>query len=274
MKMTERQKQPKTMLAKTGGFLSGYTHTLNPYSGCAFGCTYCYVRRLPVALFRGEAWGEWVDAKRFDPDAFRRELARAKKRGPTSIFLSSATDPYQPAEHRLGLTRGLLELLAENPPAFLFVQTRSPLVTRDTDQFRRFPANGIRVSVTIETDRDDMRRAFAPAAPPIQARLQALRRLRDAGVPTQAAVAPLLPCTADFAAALARVTDRVTLDTFTLGDGARGKRSEALGMPHRLEALGLADWYAPGKLEEVRSQFAAHFPDQAILVSQEGFMPT
>ncbi|WP_309122475.1 radical SAM protein, partial [Paenibacillus sp.] len=249
---------PKTMLTPTGGFLSGYTHTLNPYSGCSFACAYCYVRRMPVALFRGEPWGAWVAAKRFDPDAFRRELARAYKKGPTSIFLSSATDPYQPAEHGLRLTRELLELLADDPPAFLFVQTRSPLVARDTDLFARFPAERLRVSVTVETDRDDMRRAFAPVSPPIAGRLRALRRLRDAGIATQAAVAPLLPCTADFAAALAGVTDRVTLDTFALGDGASGRRSEALGMGSRLQALGLADWYAPEKLQEVRGMFAAH----------------
>lgn len=267
------EKTPKTLLTPTGGFLSGYTHTLNPYSGCAFACDYCYVRRMPVALFRGEPWGTWVDAKRFDPERFRRELARAYRKGPTSIFLSSATDPYQPAEHRLRMTRELLRLLAEQPPAFLFVQTRSPLVTRDADLFAAFPKAQLRVSVTVETDRDDMRRVFAPASPPIAARLRALRRLRDAGIPTQAAVAPLLPCTADFAAALAQATDRITLDSFTLGDGANGRRSASLGMRERLDALGLADWYAPDKIKEVQRQFAAHFPTDVIYVSQDGFAP-
>ncbi|MCI3926871.1 radical SAM protein [Paenibacillus sp. TRM 82003] len=271
--MDVREKTPKTMLTPTGGFLSGYTHTLNPYSGCAFACDYCYVRRMPVALFRGEPWGSWVDAKRFDPEAFRRELQRAYKRGPTSIFLSSATDPYQPAEYRLKRTRELLQLLAEAPPAFLFVQTRSPLVTRDADVLAGFPAGRVLVSVTVETDRDDMRRVFAPASPPIAARLNALRRLRDAGVPTQAAVAPLLPCTAAFAATLAEATPRITLDTFTLGDGAGGRRSASLGMRERLQALGLADWYAPDKIKEVQRHFAAHFPPSAIYVSQDGFAP-
>jgi len=267
------EKRPKTMLTPTGGFLSGYSHTLNPYGGCAFACAYCYVRRMPVALFRGEPWGEWVDAKRFDPDAFRRELARAKRKGPTTIFMSSATDPYQPAEYRHRLSRELLGLLAENPPAFLLVQTRSPLVTRDIDLLRSFPPERLRVSVTVETDRDDMRKAFAPASPPIAARLRALRALRDAGIATQAAVAPLLPCTPDFPALLAETTGRVTLDTFTLGDGAGGRRSASLGMRERLEALDLADWYAPDKIEEVRGMFAAHFSGNALFLSQEGFSP-
>ena len=264
---------PSSMLTPTGGFLAGYTHTLNPYAGCTFGCSYCYVRRLPVALFRGKPWGEWVAAKRFDPSAFRRELDRAKRKGPVTIFFSSATDPYQPAEFRLGFSRELLEILAADPPDFLFVQTRSPLVTRDADLFARFPAGHIRVSVTIETDREDMRRAFAPYAPPLAARFAALRRLREAGVPTQAAVAPLLPCTEEFPSRLAAVTDRVTLDTFALGDGSGGRRSDALGMRERFSALGLAEWYAPEKLEEVRRRFAACFPGDRIFISQDGFAP-
>src|SRR5690606_39094321 len=143
----------------------------------------------------------------------------------------------------------------------------------DIDLFARFPEGRIRVSVTVETDREDMRRAFSPSAPPIAARLAALRRLRGAGIPTQAAVAPVLPCTADFPARLAGVTDRVTLDTFALGDGAGGRRSDALGMRERFAALGLEDWYAPGKLDEVRSRFAAHFPEDRIFISQSGFAP-
>ncbi|WP_274363994.1 SPL family radical SAM protein [Paenibacillus thermotolerans] len=267
------EKQPKSMLTPTGGFLSGYTHTLNPYSGCAFACTYCYVRRMPVALFRGEPWGEWVDAKRFDPDAFRRELHRAKRKGPVAIFMSSATDPYQPAEYRLELTRALLTIMTENPPAFLFVQTRSPLVTRDTDLFLRFPEGQIRVSVTVETDREDIRRSFAPAAPPIQARLKALRRLAEAGVPTQAAVAPLLPCTADFAAVLRTVTDRVTVDTFALGDGSGGKRTKALGISRIHASLGYEDWYEEDKYKQFWEQLREHFDPDRLYLSKNGFTP-
>ncbi|WP_199617232.1 SPL family radical SAM protein [Paenibacillus alkalitolerans] len=273
MKPRVTEKQPKTMLTPTGGFLSGYTHTLNPYGGCAFACTYCYVRRMPVALFRGDPWGEWVDAKRFDPDAFRRELSRAKRKGPVAVFMSSATDPYQPAEYRLKLTRTLLTIMAEDPPAFLFVQTRSPLVTRDADLFLSFPKGRIRVSVTVETDREDVRKEFAPAAPPIPARLNALRRLAEAGVPTQAAVAPLLPCSAHFAAALAGVTERVTLDTFALGDGAGGKRTEALGIKRIHDSLGLSEWYESGKYKEVWTKLGEHFPPDRLFLSQAGFHP-
>lgn len=56
-------KNPKTLLNNGTGYLSGYTHSLNPYTGCTFGCSYCYVRQMSVALFRKEEWGTWVDIK-------------------------------------------------------------------------------------------------------------------------------------------------------------------------------------------------------------------
>lgn len=57
-------KYPKTLLNKGTGFLSGYSHSLNPYTGCVFGCSYCYVRQMPVSTFRKEEWGTWVDIKK------------------------------------------------------------------------------------------------------------------------------------------------------------------------------------------------------------------
>lgn len=67
MKAQLAYKVPKTLLNKGTGFLNGYTHTLNPYTGCTFGCSYCYVRQMPVNLFRKEDWGSWVDVKKKPP---------------------------------------------------------------------------------------------------------------------------------------------------------------------------------------------------------------
>ncbi|HUC93340.1 MAG TPA: hypothetical protein VMS09_15165 [Paenibacillus sp.] len=116
-----RLTKPAKWLNQAGGYLTVYSHTLNPYSGCSFGCTYCYVRRLPVGLFRRAEWGDWVDVKSFDPGAFDREWSRALNAGEVTVFMASATDPYQPAEYRHGITRGLLERMAERPPAFLLL---------------------------------------------------------------------------------------------------------------------------------------------------------
>lgn len=80
MKSILSYKMPKTLLNKGSGFLADYTHSLNPYTGCSFACSYCYVRQMPVSLFRNEQWGTWVDIKQQAADLLRKELLRAKKK--------------------------------------------------------------------------------------------------------------------------------------------------------------------------------------------------
>ena len=118
------------------------------------------------------------------------------------MFCSSATDPYTPAERKWKLTRGCLEVMARRPPAFLTLQTRSPLVQRDADLLARIPT--ALVSITVTTDDERVRRLLEPNAPGIALRIDALAALRAAGVPTQAAVSPLLPCDAERLARRAR----------------------------------------------------------------------
>ncbi|GAJ40665.1 hypothetical protein GCA01S_048_00320 [Parageobacillus caldoxylosilyticus NBRC 107762] len=74
MKVEFFYKYPKTLLNKGTGVLSGYSYSLNPYAGCAFGCSYCYVRQMPVPMFRKEEWGSWVDIKKKSADLLRKEL--------------------------------------------------------------------------------------------------------------------------------------------------------------------------------------------------------
>lgn len=267
-----QRKVPKRLLNPSTGFLSGYSHTLNPYTGCSFGCSYCYVRQSPVGLFRAEEWGTWVDVKDEAADRLRKELKRARAKGPVTIFMSSSTDPYQPLEVHERITRSLLEVMAEVPPDFLFVQTRSPLVTRDLDLFKRLEGH-ILVSVTVETDREDIRRMFSPAAPPIAGRLRALRELTAQGIPAQAAIAPLLPSTEQFAAVLAGVVSRVCVDTFAMGDGSGGKRTQRLGIGGLYRQLGLEEWYEPEAYHRVVQELKKYFPEEAIFISKEGFLP-
>lgn len=260
-------------LTPTSGFLSGYTHSLNPYVGCAFGCSYCYVRRLPVGLFRGEPWGSWAEPKKADPRKLTKEIAAAKRKGNAAIFFSSATDPYQPLEAKQGVTRALLEAMVEEPPDFVLVQTRSLLVTRDLDLLRELGSN-VRVSMTIETDREDMRRLFTPFAPPLAARFRALRELREAGVATQAAVSPILPHTPEFAATLVETAPRIVVDDYFQGDGSGGRRSEALGMRKIYAENGLEEWYEPSVVDRLVGQIRKLAPAHEIGVSAEGFAPT
>lgn len=265
-------KQPKTLLNKGTGFLAGYSHSLNPYTGCTFGCSYCYVRKMPVSLFRGKEWGTWVDIKKESAALLRKELIREKKKGPVTIFMSSSTDPYQPAEYKEEITRSLLEVMTEVQPDFLLVQTRSPLVKRDIDILQKL-GNQVRVSMTVETDLDDIRKQFAPSAPPIQARIQTLYKLKEAGIPTQVAIAPVLPSSEAFPELLRPVVDLICVDDFFMGDGAQGRRTHQLGIREKYEELGYSSWYHPEAYQVVARRMLEVFPEQQVRISQEGFAP-
>jgi DNA repair photolyase len=265
---------PSRLLNPASGYLAGYTHTLNPYTGCAFACSYCYVREMPVAKFRPAPWGTWVDVKEGAAAKLHKELVRERKKGgPITIFLSSATDPYQPIEYRTMLTRSLLETMLEVRPDFVLVQTRSPLAVRDIDVLQQL-GSGVRVSMTIETDLEEVRKAFSPAAPPIPARLRALRQLCDAGIPAQAAVSPLLPSSDAFADRLADTgVQRICLDDYFMGDGSLGKRTARLGLQPIYQSLNAADWYDPSAYLRVMEQLKRRFAKEQVRISQAGFMP-
>ncbi|WP_168121290.1 radical SAM protein [Paenibacillus sp. HB172176] len=265
-------KSPKTLLNKGTGFLDGYSHSLNPYTGCVFGCSYCYVRRMPVALFRGESWGSWVDVKKNAAALLEKELRRAKAKGPVTIFMSSSTDPYQPIEYEEEVTRSLLEVMAREQPNFLLVQTRSPLVRRDVDLLSRLGGK-VRVSMTVETDLEEVRRRFTPSAPPIAARLETLRVLKEAGIPAQAAIAPVLPSSELFAEKLRPLVNRVCVDDYFMGDGSGGKRSKQLHMQSFYEEAELEEWYHPEAYRRVYDRLRAVFAEEELFVSQRGFEP-
>ncbi|MBG9790439.1 SPL family radical SAM protein [Brevibacillus laterosporus] len=265
-------KYPKTLLNKGTGFLADYTHSLNPYTGCSFACSYCYVRQMPVSTFRKKEWGTWVDIKKEAADLLHKELKRAKSKGKVTIFMSSSTDPYQPIEHKEKVTRSLLEVMVEEPPDFLFIQTRSPLVGRDIDLLSSLEER-VRVSMTIETDREDIRKHFTPHAPPIQARLQTLQLLADAGVPTQATIAPLLPSSEEFPKKLIKLVDRICIDDYFMGDGSGGRRTRNLGIESLYQELNVREWYDPTAYQLVYDRFKRFFPGDQVLLSQKGFAP-
>jgi DNA repair photolyase len=183
-----------------------HEYTVNPYTGCQHGCSYCYARFMKKYSGHPEPWGEFVDVKVNAPDLLRREITRKPKGG---VWVSGVCDPYQPLERRYRLTRACLEILvgAGWP---VTVQTRSPLVTRDIDLFQC--AADIEVGFSITTADDRIRKFFEPDAPPIPARLEALQTLHDAGIATFAMIAPLLPGAEDLAGELAGKADRVLAD--------------------------------------------------------------
>jgi len=263
------QREARSILTPTGGYLAGFTHSLQPYAGCEFECAYCYVRELAVQRANPYRlpWSRWIAAKTNAPALLARDAARGRLAA-ARLFCSSATDPYVPLERRLELTRGCLAVMVGHPPAQLLLQTRSPLVVRDVDLLARIPT--LRVSITIATDDERVRCALEPNAPATRLRVDALRTLRAAGVRTQAAIAPLLPCDPErLAALLDPVAERVVVDDFFRGDGAGGRRS-AVALA-RLRALGFGAWAEPGYAAETISVLRRRLGSERVLESQAGF---
>lgn len=266
----------KKILSEAKGYLDiGFTHSLNPYSGCAFACKYCYVREMPIQKFKEIPWGEWVDVKANAAENYRNEVIKLRRNNrPIHIFMSSATDPYQPIEAKAAVTRRILEEMIENPPDLLQIQTRSPLITRDMDLLIVLKERcEVLVSMTVETDREDVKRIFAPYAPGIKLRLKALRELHDAGIFTQAALSPILPFTPDFPNVLEGIVDRIWVDTLLIGDGLMGRRSERLGMPHLFETHDLSKWYQKDIHLRVEKYFKQFFPGEMIRISKDEAFP-
>ncbi len=215
----------KSILTPTSGFMSGYKFSLNPYRGCAFGCDYCYARFFASTVAESEAWGRWVTVKRNAVDLIAAACTVGILRTGDTVYMSSVTDPYQPIERRLGLTRAVLECILEHGvQPRLTVQTRSPLAMRDGDVFQRFER--LRVNVTISTDSEAVRRRYEPRCPPIAARLHTAAALAAAGVRIGVSISPMLPI----------------------------RDVEAFG--ERLAALG-ADEYVTQYFKSGRSRFAA-----------------
>ena len=173
-------------LTPGAGYLSEYDYSLNPYVGCAFGCSYCYAAFF-APFDKQDSWGDWVRVKQ---NAAQKLTRMRRSLDGKTIYMSSATDPYQPIERRLELTRSLLPILAEKG-ARLVVQTRSPLVTRDIALLQNFEQ--VCVNFSITTDAEDIRRAFEPRNPPIADRLDAAATVAAAGVHVAITMTPLLP---------------------------------------------------------------------------------
>lgn len=179
----------KSILSPATGFIDQFDYTLNPYSGCTLACSYCYAAFFVRDATDQAEWGKWVRVKENALDLLKKR--RRKPLTGKAIYMSSVTDPYQPIERELGLTRAILEELATYHQPRLVVQTRGPLVTRDIDLLKRFER--VRVNMTITTDDDGIRRVFEPSCPSVRARLDAIAEVHAAGIPTCVTLAPLLP---------------------------------------------------------------------------------
>ena len=234
-------------LTTASGYLAGFTHTLQPYIGCAFGCSYCYVQGLPLHRCHRppQPWGDYVHPRTGIAAKLAGELRKLEAAGQlatTAIFMSSATDPYQPAERTWRLSRACLDTLGEHPPGLLVIQTRSPLAEEDFDRMAAFGSR-LWLNLTVETDRDDIRRRFTPRCASLGRRWQTAVRARAAGLQVQLTVSPCLPYSTveRFGALLLDHGDRVIVDSFASGDGSNGRRTAGTAAP-KLFAPDEIEW--------------------------------
>ena len=120
-------KYSKSILTETKGTLESFTHSLNPYSGCLFDCSYCYVPKgfkLAMGEWAKEHWGEWVEPKLNATQLLKKQLQNLKSRlNIISIFMGSVTDPYQPIEKKFQITRGILKVIQNFSDVSLVIQT-------------------------------------------------------------------------------------------------------------------------------------------------------
>ena len=176
----------------------GFDRSINPYRGCEHGCIYCYAR--PTHAFQGLSPGLDFETKLFvkpdAPELLARELA-APDYQPKMIAMGTNTDPYQPIERKWRVTRRILEVLRDaNHP--VGIVTKSSLVMRDIDILSEMAAKKLaKVALSVTTLDPRLARAMEPRASTPSKRLEAIRALTNAGIPTAVMVAPIIPAIND-----------------------------------------------------------------------------
>ncbi len=168
--------------------------SINPYRGCEHGCPYCYARpnHAYVGLSPGLDFESRVIYKANAVEALTRQLQSAKYR-PAPIAIGAATDPYQPAERKLRITRGIIETLARHRQPFSII-TKNALIVRDADLIAPLAAAYLaRVYISVTTLDSNLARRLEPRASAPATRLNAIRTLSAAGVPVGAMLAPIIP---------------------------------------------------------------------------------
>ncbi len=232
----------RTIIATNDSPDVGFDASVNPYRGCEHGCIYCYAR--PTHEYLDMSAGLDFETKilvKMEAAALLRKELSARSWRPRVLGFSGVTDPYQPVERRLKLTRGCLEVLAEfrNPVAMI---TKNHLITRDIDllaELARHDAVGVHISIT--TLDADLTRVMEPRTSVPKQRLAAIRELSAAGVPVGVLVAPVIPGLTDH--------EMPAIVAAAVEAGATGAGFVTLRLPFVLKDL-FSDW------------LGQHFPDR------------
>lgn len=246
LRTTVTVEHPKTIITRNASPDLGFDRSINAYRGCEHGCVYCYAR--PTHAFHDLSPGLDFESRLFaKPDAaklLRGELAKPGYR-PAPIALGTNTDPYQPIERDWGITRAIIEVLAEvrHP---LLITTKSDRILRDIDLLATMAGdNLVGVAISVTTLDPETARTLEPRAASPAKRLAAIKALNAAGVPTQVNISPIIPAITDheIEAIMAAAAD---------ADAVRASYI-VLRLPHEVAPL-------------FRAWLDAHYPDRAAKV--------
>ena len=248
--MQTKLAQNKSILTRTTGYLKNISsHSLNPYSGCGFGNSSCgkgCYARFNFWINKGRQWGTFVDIKENAADLYSqtasREKAWTKKQSqPFSIFMSSSTDPWQPAEKKYRITREVLQAMTVIPPDELILQTHSSTILEDIDLIKKVSRNcKLRVHISIEGDREMLPGLPLPPSS-VTDRINTLQQLSSHAIFTVGCLSPLYPLDdADrfFSRIKSAGTSAIIIDHFILGDGTPdGSRTKKTSLPYLMENI-------------------------------------
>jgi DNA repair photolyase len=198
--------ETRRFIGRASGGRMRFVWTINPYRGCEFGCKYCYARYAHefMELRDPNLFERKIFAKRFRAEPFRQELKKVKTG--ESVWIGTATDPYQPAERRFRITRKMLEVIAGEASIEIGITTKSDLISRDVALLAQIAKrNAVRVHMTITTLDEALARLLEPLAPRPALRLGVVRKLADAGIAVSVLAHPVMPLINDSEASLDRV---------------------------------------------------------------------
>ena len=250
----------KSLLNRCTGRRMPFTWTINPYRGCEFACKYCYARYTHefMEMRDGIEFEQKIYAKQHAADLLRQELRKVKPG--EDIALGTATDPYQPIEKKLEITRTILEEIARHSGLEVGIVTKSAMLARDIDVLREIGEhNRISVSFTVTTVDTELARILEPRAPRPDLRLECLRKLREAGIRAGVICAPVLP----------RITDAPKQLEAVVRAAAAAKASHIYANPLFLKACSAAVFlpFLKEHFPQLAPEYEKRFKDKAFLPS-------
>ena len=250
----------RSLLNRCTGTRMPFTWTINPYRGCEFACKYCYARYTHefMEMRDGAEFEQKIYAKQHAAELLSQELRKVKPG--EDIAIGTATDPYQPIEKKLEITRAILQEFARHSGLEVGIVTKSAMVVRDIDVLREIARrNHISVSITVTTVNVELARILEPRAPRPDLRLDCLRTLREAGIRAGVICAPVLP----------RITDSPKQLEGVVRAAAEAKASHVYANPLFLKPCSAAVF-----LPFLKEQFPQLVADYEKRFKDRAFLPT